>query len=939
MRIKTRPLGAPVQSGKTLGDFLDEELYPALYERLDEAFPAFGWKKQGRAWVATRWPEDFPFVVEHPHPDRLVVYEDGPGFIMIHGHHGLSWTQYLADGETPTGAAFGEVLKGLAAKAGVTLPGRKLDAVEVELQRYHDERRKGLGLTIEMGKYLLQETKEGDQAVDYLIERGFAEEDMEQLGLGFYTAVEHFENMFQGEGCDLEVARKAGLLWPKLEGYILVPWLDAVGRPLTLYGRWFEKTPPEGRPKTIALPGAGTKASPLYFDRARRAGHRHVVAVEGDFDGGLLQARGESRAVAYVGAQFSQGQVATLSKHGVQAVTIVPDPDGGGDRGAMASVEMLERAGIRSYVAPRLPDGLDPDEFLVKAGLEGWKAHVDRAIPGTVHKAAVMLQEVSPDSSEAERRAGVEGIAVYAKSLQGNWANEDRQRILEHAAEVTGFEAEKLMRFFGTAVAEGSAEGPHVEQQPLEGDFHHTDMGNAARLAQRHGRDLKCVSGVGWLVWNGARWLRDETGEVERRAKETVRAMYDEAAATEDDAARLALVNHARKSEGVYRITAMVTLARSEPQLVARAADLDANPYLLNVLNGTVDLRTGQLLPHRREDLITQLAPVEYAAGARCPQFLAFLDEIFDENPDLIAFMQRAIGYALTGDVSEQVFFYLYGTGANGKSTLLLLMMFILGSYAKQSAPNLLVAKRGEEHPTGVADLHGARLVVTTEIESGRSMAESLVKQMTGGDKMKARFMRQDFFEFDPLHKVWLAANHKLLVKGSDHGLWRRVHLVPFTVTIPEERRDKKLLQKLKAEASGILAWAVRGCLAWQRDGLGTPEEVVAATAEYREEMDTLSQFIEECCEVGDALKVNAGALYEAYKDWCNKSGEYVTSQRVFGERLTERGFAPDKGTGGTRIRLGLRLNAGAGVAGGGSFLRISPNVFNKSGRAGTKGH
>jgi putative DNA primase/helicase len=470
---------------------------------------------------------------------------------------------------------------------------------------------------------------------------------------------------------------------------------------------------------------------------------------------------------------------------------------------------------------------------------------------------------------------------------------------------------------------------------PAPKEFHHTDLGNARRLAHRHGADLMFVSSLGWFAWDGQRWRKDDTGAVERLAKETVLSLYAEAAALQDDDARQALVTHARRSESAFRISAMVNLARSEPPVVARAEDLDVDPFLLTVLNGTVDLRTGQRRPHRREDRITKLAPVEYCQHAEAPRFLSFLKDIFAGNERLIGFAQRAVGYALTGDVSEHALFYLYGMGANGKSTLLLVLLHILGEYAQQAAPNLLVSKRGEEHPTSVADLFGARLVVTTEIDSGRTMAESLVKQLVGGDKVKARYMRQDFFQFDPTFKVFLAANHKLLIKGTDHAMWRRIRMLPFTVTIPESRQDRQLVEKLKQEAPGILAWAVRGCLDWQRHGLGAPEEVVSATAAYREEMDTLSQFLDECCDVGEGRSENSGKLYRAYVDWCQRAGEYATSHRVFGERLTERGFHAGKGAGGTRIRHGLELTQVAVVAVGGGLSRIARSRFSRKGRTG----
>jgi putative DNA primase/helicase len=258
---------------------------------------------------------------------------------------------------------------------------------------------------------------------------------------------------------------------------------------------------------------------------------------------------------------------------------------------------------------------------------------------------------------------------------------------------------------------------------------------------------------------------------------------------------------------------------------------------------------------------------------------------------ELIHFLQKAIGYSLTGNTQEQCFFILYGTGANGKSTLLDTLLALLGSYAKQAAPDVLLSKSIDRHPTELADLMGARLVTAIETGEGRRLAENLVKQMTGGDRIKARFMRQDFFEFSPTFKLFLATNHKPQIRGTDYAIWRRIRLIPFTVTIPEEERDPTLPEKLRVELPGILAWAVRGCLAWQHEGLKPPAEVAHATEAYRTEMDVLAAFLADCCVVHRNARVKASELYHIYTQWCEDNGEHVENQRSFGMRLSERGF------------------------------------------------
>jgi P4 family phage/plasmid primase-like protien len=439
-----------------------------------------------------------------------------------------------------------------------------------------------------------------------------------------------------------------------------------------------------------------------------------------------------------------------------------------------------------------------------------------------------------------------------------------------------------------------------------EGGFHLTDMGNAERLVHRFGADLRyCYPWGRWIVWDGTRWIPDTSGRVHAVAKETVRGIYKEAAKAGDDQSRKAISRHATASESETRVKSMAELAK--PDLPVSLDDLDADPYLLNVPNGTLDLRSGELRPHARAGMITKLAPVEYDPDAAAPAWTAFLERILPD-PEVRRFVQLAAGYSLTGDVSEQVLFIPYGVGANGKSTLLNILLEVLGDYAKQAAPDLLIAKKGA-HPTELADLFGARMVASMEVEEGRRLAESLVKQLTGGDKIRARRMRQDFWEFWPTHKAWMATNHRPEIRGVDNAIWRRIRLIPFTEIIPKEEQDRRLMDKLRAELPGILAWAVRGCLDWQREGLEAPDQVRKATGEYRAEMDVLGGFLEECCELRQDYKELASEVYKAYQEWCSDSGEREVTRRQLTKKLEERGY-PSKRSGpnGAREYHGLRL-------------------------------
>jgi P4 family phage/plasmid primase-like protien len=478
-----------------------------------------------------------------------------------------------------------------------------------------------------------------------------------------------------------------------------------------------------------------------------------------------------------------------------------------------------------------------------------------------------------------------------------------------------GYDGFRTVATETTSTADGAStnEDESTDEPPTpatkEPTFAATEMGASELLVHLHGGDLRFSHPWGqWLDWDGRRYRRDLTGEARRRAKQAIRSVYAEAAKIGNDKQRKAIVEWARKLEKSATVAAMLKLAEVEPGIPILPEEMDRDSFLLNVMNGTVDLRTGQIHPHDRADNITKLAPVYFDPEATCPTFLAFLERVLPD-PDVRAFLQRMTGYAMTGDTSEQCLCFMCGGGANGKSTFLGVIQHMLGDYARQAAPELLVSRGGDRHPTELADLFGARLVTSIEVDEGKRLAETLTKQMTGGDPMKARFMRQDFFQWIPTHKLFLAANHRPEIRGTDHAIWRRIHLVPFTVTIPKPERDRRLPERLLAELSGILNWVIAGCLDWQRNGLGVPQAVEDATEAYRQEQDILADFLNERCVIDPQAWAKASDLYKSYAVWCEEGGDKPVSTTAFGRRLTERGFrAARGGRPQTRGWKGLRL-------------------------------
>ena len=445
------------------------------------------------------------------------------------------------------------------------------------------------------------------------------------------------------------------------------------------------------------------------------------------------------------------------------------------------------------------------------------------------------------------------------------------------------------------------------------GDVNRTDLGMAKRLILAFRDDVRYLpTSKTWIHFDSTRWLRDDTGEVRRKAHKTIEMIFDEAMKM-DDEDRDEWVKFALLSEGEARINAMINEARWLEGVAIMPTMLDADPYLLNVLNGTVDLRTGMLLPHDRNHLITKIAPVFYDAEAQCPRWLAFLERVQPEA-ETRDFLRRSAGYSLTGITTAQVFFFLYGRGQNGKSVFIEMLGELLGItdtgyWGKTKADTVMhIGKPQSGANNDLADLFGKRMISVSELEEGMRLNEGLIKDLTGDEAITARQLYEKNVTWKPTFKLWFYGNCKPEIRGTDGGIRRRPKMIPFKVIIPDDEKDDTLKEKLKAELSGILNWAIAGCLEYQRDGLGSARQVDEETEQFLTEMDVIGTFLDECCEKS-ATDLSASQFYEVYAAWAKSNNEFVKTNRKFGMSLTDRGYSKDRRTAGF-FYLGVRLSA-----------------------------
>ncbi|MDY6870999.1 MAG: phage/plasmid primase, P4 family [Actinomycetota bacterium] len=440
--------------------------------------------------------------------------------------------------------------------------------------------------------------------------------------------------------------------------------------------------------------------------------------------------------------------------------------------------------------------------------------------------------------------------------------------------------------------------------EPAPSEVHRGQARIAYRLADRYANRLLHVHGIGWHTWDGTRWALDNVGHAKRAVLDVLRLSLAESLGDKE------LRADVRKCESASGVSGVLDIAGALPEFAATARDLDADPYLLNCSNGTLDLRTLELRSHDPADRVTKVCRAAYDPAAPGSTWDKHLTRVLP-GADVRAYLQRLTGVALVGKVLEHVLGILTGTGANGKTVFINALAWSLGDYASTAEPDLFMHREGA-HPTGEMDLLGRRLVVVSESERNRRLAEATMKRLTGGDTIRARKMRQDFIEFEPSHTALLVTNHLPKVAGDDPAIWRRLRVIPFSVEIPPLERDQRIGESLQAEADAVLAWAVAGWVAYRRqDGLAEPADVVAATDDYHQSSDAVGRFVAEACLTSSpVVKATTGQLFEAWDRWRLVDGAEPISQKAFGQALDRLGFPAGRAVNGKRWRVGIALSA-----------------------------
>lgn len=640
-----------------------------------------------------------------------------------------------------------------------------------------------------------------------------------------------------------------------------------------------------------------------WFYRCEETSGNTVLAKRGDQDGKkvMIETRGEG-GYAIIAPSYGQvhpsGKPYVLLSGGVDSIASI-SPD---ERQSLFALARSLGEAPAERTSSQEGQGRPGDDFANKTSwaeiLEprSWTKVMERAEitywrrPGKSHGVSATtnfggsdLLHVFSTSTEFDAPASYSKFAAYA--------------VLNHGGDFSAAAKELGKRGFGDPrPASNRPEPSGLDQQ--------SELWLARRIVDAHGCDLRFVGAWGdWYCWDSQKgvWCEDTTGEVARRAKgvadeiltdaghELTNAPGKAAASAAEDKIKTAIKLRRRQI-----LTNALGLAESESTVVARPSDWDSDQWLFNVANGTINLRTGELQPQKRSDLITKCSPVVCLPDAKAPTWDAFIARVLPDA-SVREYLLRTLGYALTGDVTAHVLHILWGPGANGKSTFVETVAHVFGDYASVAPPSLLLKSINQRHPTEFACLHGRRLVTAAETPEQGQLNESVVKAITGGDRITTRRLYEDFWVFDPTHKLFLQTNHKPQISGTDDGIWRRIRFIAFDVTIPEEERDPELGEQLREEAPGILNQLLEGCQRWQRDGLTPPTAVRSATLEYRSSEDVLGCFIEEVTINAPGEVVEVQVLYDAYEAWCKEEGAHSVTKRTLTGMLKLRGWKRDR--------------------------------------------
>ena len=591
---------------------------------------------------------------------------------------------------------------------------------------------------------------------------------------------------------------------------------------------------------------------PIYLTKATAL--NTIVIVEGVFDALSVYTSGYQGA-ALLGHEITSNH--DLSVFEGKRVVIMLDNDDAGKTSISPIASVLASVAKEVKIAEIPPElGKDANDVLMKAGKDKLNELIQNAV--------VYVENVGHTSHTTDTTTEIKQDSNLKVETTPMKLTEDKPK-------------KKTL--------------PSVDILRELNQLHMTDTGNADGFALLNGDDFRYDwNRKRWLYWDGVRWCVDSNSLATQAIKEMARARLAAAALIDDDEQCKKMVKWAFNSEAKYRLKSALELAQSEPPFPASTEQFDKDPYLLGCANGVMNLQTGEFREGRRDDYIMKSTNLNYNPTAECPRWIQFLDEVFLGNTELIDFIHRAVGYSLTADASEQCLFICYGTGWNGKSKFLIILRDLLGDYAKNTPFSTFTNRYRDTATNDLATLAGVRSITSSEISEGQGLNEARVKAMTGGDPITARFLYGEYFDYIPAYKVWLAVNHKPLIKGTDEGIWRRIRLIPFEASF-KANPDPYIEEKLKAEIEGILRWAVDGCLKWQRERLEMPEKVEAATNEYRQESDVIAQFLSDCTVETENAKVKASDLYKAYEAWCGEIGEEAITGTAFGRRVREKGY------------------------------------------------